>query len=267
MAQISVRNTAKLDAGWVLTPERYDPRLHAAAHDDADVVELSAIASFHRQLVSPGVGATGVVDEVGGDEVAGTGTCAVFDTSDARDGYLTIGSRPPVARTALGSPKKLIRPGDVILSRLRPYLRQVAWLDSAIENQRSTCPVTPVASMEFYVLRSTNHQSIAFLVPFLLSAPVQQILAASQEGGHHPRVPQSTIARLLIPRAILAHREALSAQVESAITATRTAARQLAAAVNEIDRLVVVQFEFPQALTASPNPVNCRHGKQERSET
>lgn len=73
-------------------------------------------------------------------------------------GYLRV---PPTSEQ-LNSNKKILKTGDVIISRLRPYLRQVAYVD--IDSNLQLC-----ASTEFYVLRARNNESIAFLVPFLLS--------------------------------------------------------------------------------------------------
>ena len=100
--------------------------------------------------------------------------------------------------------------GDVLISRLRPYLRQVAYVDRTI-------PVLSEAALlcstEFFVLRSVDQQSIAFLVPFLLSVQVQRVLAASQEGGHHPRVRESTLLTLPLPSSLLETRAATSSAV------------------------------------------------------
>ena len=68
-------------------------------------------------------------------------------------------------------------PGDVIISRLRPYLRQVAFVDSDIRGYELSATI--LCSTEFFVLRAIEQESIAFLVPFLLSQSTQQVLAAS----------------------------------------------------------------------------------------
>ena len=88
-----------------------------------------------------------------------------------------------------------------------------------------------MCSTEFYVLRSRGPESIAFLVAFLLSPPVQERLAAAQEGGHHPRFRQDALEALVVPDAVLAARAALSAEVERAVAQARAARQSLAAAV------------------------------------
>ncbi len=74
-----------------------------------------------------------------------------------------------------------------------------------------------ICSTEFFILRSKDEDSIAFLVPYLLSEPVQNILNASQEGGHHPRFNQSTLESLKIPQDILSRRYEISSEVEESV--------------------------------------------------
>jgi len=80
-------------------------------------------------------------------------------------------------------------------------------------------------STEFFVLQSIDDQPISFLVPFLLSRPVQTVLAASQEGGHHPRFNQGTLLDLPMPHALLKRREKNSRQVEEAVALFRRSER------------------------------------------
>ena len=208
MAQAAVRAATALDPGWVLAPERYDPRLDATAGG----VPLGELAAVVREHVAPGR--------------AGAAPCLVLDTGDAQEGVLLPpAGRAAVPGSALGSAKKAAEPGDVLISRLRPYLRQVALVDDGLTDARIVC------STEFYVLRSHGQESIAFLVAFLLSPPAQERLAAAQEGGHHPRFRQDALEALLVPDAVLAVREALSADVERAVAQARAARQSLTAAV------------------------------------
>jgi hypothetical protein len=145
------------------------------------------------------------------------GRCLVLDTSDAREGVVTA-RKIPVTGSEIGSAKKATEPGDVIISRLRPYLRQVAYVDENIPHAQGAALV---CSTEFFVLRSPEKRSIAFLVPFLLSRPVQQVLAAAQEGGHHPRVNDSTLLTLPVPMTLLDNRDEISATIEQSVALYR----------------------------------------------
>jgi hypothetical protein len=182
-----------------LAPERYDPR-RESLNGARDAVLLGEIATVDRRTVSP--------SKNGGSR------CLVLDTSDVREG-LVVGQKGLVDGSEIGSAKKVAEPGEVIVSRLRPYLRQVGFVDAGILNYGAG--VQLAFSTEFYVLRSMSGASIAFLVPLLLSEPVQQVLAASQEGGHHPRFNESVLLDLPVPRRLLEQRAEVSRQVERAV--------------------------------------------------
>lgn len=110
----------------------------------------------------------------------------VLDTGNAREGLLdiTILGNPVTGRT---SAKKMVADGDVIVSRLRPYLRQVALIPPG------TCDLLGVdrlyCSTEFLVFRTKEAGvDLAGLVAWLLSEPVQGMMSAAATGGHHPRI-------------------------------------------------------------------------------
>jgi hypothetical protein len=132
---------------------------------------------------------------------------------------MVLTSKKAIPSSALKSAKKILEPGDVIISRLRPYLRQVALVDPLVTSERTA---GIACSTEFYVLRSrTESETIAYLVPFLLTTAVQAQLSASQEGGHHPRFAQRALEGLVVSDDMLRLRTELSANVESAIETAR----------------------------------------------
>ena len=92
-----------------------------------------------------------------------------------------------------------------------------------------------VCSSEFYVLDSNDDMSIAFLVPFLLSERVQTVLAASQEGGHHPRFNEQTLKSLPVPTLLLERRKEMSARVEAAINQARNAFFEIYSSISAVD--------------------------------
>jgi hypothetical protein len=89
-------------------------------------------------------------------------------------------------------------------------------------------------STEFYVLspRSTG-ESLAFLLPWLLGEETQAILAAAQEGGHHPRVPKETLLALRVPADRVRSRADVSRRVERGIAQVLTARRALTRLIEE----------------------------------
>ncbi|GAA3747228.1 restriction endonuclease subunit S domain-containing protein [Terriglobus aquaticus] len=207
MAHFGVRRLTELDNGFVLAPERYDPRKEDTRLKDDDGVRLFDIVDFPRELIPKGTSIKG---------------WRVFDTGHAADGFLKIDDSS-VLQEKPGSAKKLIQPGDLIISRLRSYLKQIAWIDEGVEAE----DIHPCVSTEFFVLRPKSKDSIAYLVPFLLSGVVQAVLAASQEGGHHPRFQEKVLRDLVVPRAVYEQRAALAQKVESSIEKRRAGERQM----------------------------------------
>ena len=59
---------------------------------------------------------------------------------------------------------------------------------------------------------------------FLLALAAQALLASAQEGGHHPRVPRSSLFALRVPEPIVAARRRLSKRVNAALDALYAAA-------------------------------------------
>ena len=203
MAISAVLDIARLDEGWVLAPERYDPRRRVA---DAGPC-LGDFVNIRRDQVS--------------GKTAGLHRYLVLDTGDAQNGIITT-TKAPCVGTEIRSAKKCIHPSQVIISRLRPYLRQIAWVDPGLLTAQGP-DVELLCSTEFFVLDSVDEASIAFLAPFLLSAPVQTILAAAQEGGHHPRFNEHTLTTLRLPGPLIEQRAETSARFEQAVTQARAA--------------------------------------------
>lgn len=92
----------------------------------------------------------------------------------------------------VGSSKKIIKKGDVIISRLRSYLKQIA-INHDYEKL--------YGSTEFLVLREKSHTKInkEYLFAFLLTDEVQNILRWSQEGSNHPRFSSKMLNKMRIP--------------------------------------------------------------------
>jgi len=220
MAIGTVLDVSNLDDGWVLAPERYDPRRRHAAHDGS---RLSDIANVLREQTSA-------------RKADAAQRFLVLNTGDANNGIIKT-MKSPCFGPKIGSTKKRIRPGQVIISRLRPYLRQVAWVDAGLL-ELSGKKLEILCSTEFFVLDSVDGASIAFLVPFLLSPSVQSVLAASQEGGHHPRFSERALMTLPIPSSLIKRRAELSAQVEHTVELARRAFGEIEHSVRVVARLI-----------------------------
>lgn len=193
--------TTELDGELTLAPERNGIRASRVNGN----LRIGALAPLANEYCRPG----------------DAGPFVVLDTTHAADGFI---SRRPLKRSdALASNKKRLQPGDVIVSRLRPYLRQIAFVDADLFEDFAGAQVC--CSTEFYVFRRADGGSAAFFVPYLLSAGVQQRLAQSQEGGHHPRVPSAVVSNICVPAELVAQGEALSMQFLEALALFRDAER------------------------------------------
>ena len=204
MAQHRIVTLASLVDGLALAPERYDPRRGPAQQG----CPLLQIIEVMREQLNP------ARDD-------GRYRYLVLDTSDVAEGIIRP-SRDPMPAPMIGSSKKVVRAGDVLISRLRPYLRQVGYVDPGLASEFGD-DVKVVCSTEFFVLRSRGGGKLGFLVPYLLSRGVQVLLAAAQEGGHHPRFNQATLETLRLPDWLIERAGEISARVESAAASARQA--------------------------------------------
>jgi len=114
----------------------------------------------------------------------------IFDLTDAADGLMREGTNLNNF-AELGSAKKLFKRGDVLISRLRPYLREICLVSSKAK--------ILLGSTEFIVLRQKSDILPEYLLAFLLTNEVQNILLWSQEGTNHPRFPETVLIDLPIP--------------------------------------------------------------------
>lgn len=184
MAKANIVSLDQLDTGFILTPERYDNLRLQKEQSGSPIFNLCQIIS---KTLSPKKADISI-------------PYLIIDTGDVKEGFVRY--KKTVDSTKIGSNKKLLQVGDVIVSRLRPYLRQVGYIDKELfdsfpENTILMC------STEFYILRSESND-ISYIAPYLLTHYCQSILNASQEGGHHPRFIQSTLESLKVNTNILA---------------------------------------------------------------
>lgn len=247
MAIASTKRFFELGDELVLAPERYDPRRASLsnARGGEACMSLGSFVQNWRGLVTPGRATAGALKYL------------VLDTSDVREGFVVC-RKEALAPDKLGSVKKSVEAGDVIISRLRPYLRQVALVDKRIPGWEPK--VQLMCSTEFFVLRPKEGESIAFLVPYLLSEPVQRVLAAAQEGGHHPRFDDSVLMTLPVPETLALQRDSTSATIERGVSlfrdaedGVRVSVQTASAALNGRGaRNSHVEFEKRPARTGAP---------------
>ncbi len=212
MAICVIKRTTQLGPQFVLTPERYNPKRRMRLSDENDGILLSEIITLENNIVA---------------SKKDSSAWYQINTSDAMGGYLRIPQTPE----QLNSNKKALKSGDVIISRLRPYLRQVAYID--IDSKEQLC-----ASTEFYVLRARNKESIAFLVPFLLSEAAQTVFANSVEGSQHPRFKEEDILNLIVPSQLFEERDKISQDICTAISQYRAYEKSLRTAITHVNAIM-----------------------------
>lgn len=213
MAICILKSNKQLGVNFILTPERYNPRRRMSI-DNEDTILMSEIVEIVNDIITK--------------KQAQGKSIIQINTSDAMGGYLNINSE---VNDSINSNKKILRKGDVIISRLRPYLRQVAYVD---EDRKEILG----ASTEFFVIRARNNESIAYLVPFLLSQPAQLVFENSVEGSQHPRFKEEDVLNLKIPKNIYDERANISKRVIEAIESYRSYERSIFKEIKEMNKVM-----------------------------
>lgn len=162
-----------------------------------------------------------------------------FDLTDALQPILDD-EKEPVATEEIGSMKKTFKNGDVAISRLRAYLREIAVV-------RTDGKIPSVGSSEFIVLRPKTKADQAIspetLLTFLRSAPVQTILKWCQDGSQHPRFSEGDLLAIHLPDAV----EAASAEIAANVLEGFEARRKARALLEAAKRAVEIAIEDSEA--------------------
>ena len=152
-----------------------------------------------------------------------------YDLNDALAPFLD-GKKPPVAREAIASTKKLLKAGDLVVSRLRSYLREIAIVEPSTD-------FPMVASTEYIVLRprSPTALPVEALLVYLRSPLPQIVLKWSQDGSNHPRFDEKEVLRMPVPRALIANPAPYANAMQKLKASKRRAGELLAAATRAVE--------------------------------
>lgn len=151
-----------------------------------------------------------------------------YDLTDALNPFLD-GDKEAVSRESIASTKKEILPGDLVVSRLRSYLKEIA-----IVRPGSNLPM--VASTEFIVLRPKSMVlPVEALLIYLRSSLPQLVFKWSQDGSNHPRFDERELLNLPVPKALIEHANDYVAAVQSMIDARQRATQLLDAAKRAVE--------------------------------
>lgn len=216
MAVTTIVNALSLEKGIILTPERYHPG--RVMKISVDGIRLGEIIKLSKNNFT------------NTRELKDNNELYVLDTGDVKDGKI-IGNKKSINK--VNSQKKILQENDVIISRLRPYLKQVGLVDKELIKKIGDKTLM-LSSTEFYVLSSIDSKSIAFLVPYLLSDEIQNILKNSVEGSQHPRFNENVLLSLLIPKTILTNRDVISESVIQSIKNYRIYEKGLSESIDDM---------------------------------
>lgn len=153
-----------------------------------------------------------------------------FDLTDSLAGVVDDAKEPELA-SQIGSAKKRMANGDVIISRLRSYLKEIAVV-------RATDQFEVVGSSEYVVLRPHAGLTAETLMVFLRSQLVQTVLQWSQDGSNHPRFAEEDLLALPVPEQVLRVQDQVGALVGRAILARREATQLLDDARSAVEGIV-----------------------------
>lgn len=166
------------------------------------------------------------------DDDSGPDVVRNYDLTDALSPFLD-GSKEPSDRAAIASTKKTIRAGDLVVSRLRSYLKEIALVQSGGN-------VPMVASTEYIVLRPKKSDGLPVeaLMIFLRSALPQTVFKWSQDGSNHPRFDEKELLRLPVPRVLIQQAKKHVAAVRSVISKRERATKLLDAAKRAVETAI-----------------------------
>lgn len=120
-----------------------------------------------------------------------------YDLTDALEPFLDP-TKAPTSPEEIGSTKKLVQAGDLVVSRLRSYLREIAVVLPGDGE-------TNVVSTEYIVLRPKQNNPLAVeaLLVYLRSQLPQIVFKWSQDGSNHPRFDENELLRIPVPRVLI----------------------------------------------------------------
>ena len=138
--------------------------------------------------------------------------------------------------TAPTRARQAIRPGDVLFSTVRPYLRNVALVRKHTDGD--------VGSTAFCVLRSNGSVEPKYLFQWTLTKDFSESLVPKQRGISYPAVRDADVLAQAIPLAPLAEQKRIMAKIEALFGQSRTARQAL-------ERIPPLLKKFRQSVLAA----------------
>jgi restriction endonuclease S subunit len=139
----------------------------------------------------------------------------------------------PINTFYLGSAKKRFQQGDVVISRLRSYLKEVAIVNTSRLAKA-------VGSTEFIVLRPLRPEvSAETLLVYLRSSPVQKVLKWCQDGSNHPRFKEEELLSIKLPDHILVVQDEIKRIVRAALHSYIAFKQMLEDAKHRVEQMIL----------------------------
>ncbi len=172
----------------------------------------------------------------------------IYDLTDALDRFLDPAKLSTMPED-IASTKKQIAAGDLVVSRLRSYLREIAIV-------LPSDGVPAVASTEFIVLRPKKERTLAVeaVLIYLRSHLPQIVFKWSRDGSNHPRSDERELLNLPVPRALITGQATYQAAVRQMVTQRQRATRFLDAAKRAVEIAIEDSEAAALAHLAAANP-------------
>jgi type I restriction enzyme S subunit len=172
-----------------------------------------------------------------------------YDLNHALEPFLDDVDAQPV--TEIGSTKKRMQNGDVVISRLRSYLKEIAVV-------RTSDTVPTLGSSEFIVLRPKSKAISAETLMVYLRCPlVQTVLKWSQDGSNHPRFNADDLLAIPVPDAVLQSQSKIDALVKKSREQRSESLKLLALAKQTVEDMITGASARNGPLTAWPHTRAC----------
>ena len=155
-----------------------------------------------------------------------------YDLTDALPYFLT-NDIEPIATYELGSTKKRFKHGDVVVSRLRSYLKEISIVTTSGD-------IPCVGSSEFIVLRQTAQKvSPELLLVYLRNPYIQKILKWCQNGSNHPRFDEKDLLNIKFPDSLVAIEQDILNLITQVFQLQQEAKRLLEEAKAQVEAMIL----------------------------
>ena len=165
-----------------------------------------------------------------------------YDLTHALRFFLNKDDVDLISTHELGSTKKRFQQNDIVISRLRSYLEEIAIVKT---DSQFKC----VGSSEFFIFRSISQLvSPELLLVYLRSSPIQKVLKWCQDGSNHPRFKDAELLELKFPNCLFNIQKEVQDLIHQGIGVHQEAKVLLEQAKHRVEQMIVGEHaadEYP----------------------